>query len=304
MSRERAGLALCLISVLGYSSASVFAKYAYAGGANVVTLLALRYSLAAILFWVLVRILRQPLPPIAVANRSLLLGGVLYAGQAGLYFAAIDRMNVSLTSMICYVYPAMVAAGSVVLGRERFDARRTIALAASLTGVILVLVGGGGGSLNAAGALLALGSAVAYTLYLLIGHPIMVRVAPLSLSALLCTGAAVSYVVTGAATRSLAFDVTSSAWLAIAAMTIFSTIVAVATSLAAIARVGPTVNSIVMTLEVPLNVAYGTLLFGEHLTPIQALGGLIVLAGVMLLNLRLPWARIAANFGRRSRAET
>lgn len=303
MNREREGLALCFVSVLGYSSAAVFAKYAYEGGVNVVTLLALRYVLAAVLFWALVRLRRQAVPPTALVTRSLVLGAVLYAGQAGLYFAAIERMNVSLTSLICYVYPAMVAAGSVLLGRERFNGRRALALAASLAGVMLVLAGGAGGSLNAVGVTLALGSAVAYTLYLLIGHPMMVRVAPFPLSALLCTGAAFSYLVAGVVSGQLTLDITATGWAAIGALTLFSTIVAVAASLAGIARVGPTVNSIVMTLEVPLSVVYGTLLFSERLTLVQGVGGLLVLSGIMLLNLRLPWQRVSASLARRSRAD-
>jgi hypothetical protein len=46
------------------------------------------------------------------------LGAVGYATQAGLFFAALERMDASLLSLVLYTYPAWVALSAAALGRE------------------------------------------------------------------------------------------------------------------------------------------------------------------------------------------
>ena len=70
-------------------------------------------------------------------------------------------MDASLTSLLLYIYPALVFAGAVAVGRERADRARIAALAAASAGVVLVLAGGARGTLDPVGVALALGAAVA-----------------------------------------------------------------------------------------------------------------------------------------------
>lgn len=62
-----------------------------------------------------------------------------------------------------------------------------------------------------------------------------------------------------------------------------ATVLAISTSLAGMVRVGPTVCSVLLTAEVPLAVTWATLLLGERLEPVQLLGGVLVVAAVLLL---------------------
>jgi drug/metabolite transporter (DMT)-like permease len=48
---HRRGIALCVLSACGFGAMAIFAKEAYAAGVTVVTLLSLRFLLAAALFW-------------------------------------------------------------------------------------------------------------------------------------------------------------------------------------------------------------------------------------------------------------
>ena len=48
------GVALCLASAVGFGAMAIFAKEAYAGGAGIPTLLAVRFTLAAVVLWALV----------------------------------------------------------------------------------------------------------------------------------------------------------------------------------------------------------------------------------------------------------
>src|SRR4029079_19726838 len=88
------------------------------------------------------------------------LGAVGYAAQAGLFFAALQRMNASLLSLILYTYPVLVTVTAVVLGRDRLTPGRGAALVAASGGTLLVLLGARGVSFQPLGALLAFGAAV------------------------------------------------------------------------------------------------------------------------------------------------
>jgi len=153
---------MCLGSGAAFGAMAVFGKLAYGEGATVGTLLSVRFALAAVLFWALVlaggaRELR------ALGRRNLVaglgLGAFGYSLQSGCYFAALQRIDASLLSLLLYTFPAMVAAAAIALGRERLDARRLTALALALGGLVLVVAGAGTGALDPLGAALAIAAA-------------------------------------------------------------------------------------------------------------------------------------------------
>ena len=105
---------------------AVFGKLAYDEGATVGTLLAVRFTLAAALFWARARgaaarraSVRGARPRPRRRALGLALGACGYALQAGCYFAALERIDASLLSLLIYTFPAMVAAAAIALGRER-----------------------------------------------------------------------------------------------------------------------------------------------------------------------------------------
>src|SRR5437879_670441 len=96
------GVALCVVSAVGFGLMAIFAKEAYRGGAGVPTLLALRFTLAAAAFWAIVAVRRPARPERRTILAGLGLGAVGYALQAGAYFAALTRIDASLTSLLLY----------------------------------------------------------------------------------------------------------------------------------------------------------------------------------------------------------
>ena len=124
---------------------------------------------------------------------ALALGAVGYAMQAGLYFAALARMDASLLSMLLYTFPAMVTAAAIALGRETASRRRDGALLVSSGGLALVLLGAGAGTFDWLGAALGLGAALTYTAYILVSDRVGGELRALPLSALITTGAAITF---------------------------------------------------------------------------------------------------------------
>ena len=150
---------------------AIFGKLAYDAGVGILTLLFVRFAIAAPVLWL--GALRRPRAAFAGRRRrtllaALALGAVGYAMQAGLYFAALARMDASLLSMLLYTFPAMVTVAAIALGRETASRRRTGALLVSSGGLALVLLGAGAGAFDWLGAALGLGAALTYTAYILV----------------------------------------------------------------------------------------------------------------------------------------
>lgn len=284
MTREREGILLCLLAALAYCTTPILAKSAYAASVGVVTLLVVRYLAAVVIFWLLVRTRGVPLPPRRIIRRGLLVGLLGTSVQVFLFATALTRIDASLGSLLLYTYPAMVALGAFLSGQECPSARRIVALLIASVGVALVLGGVGSGHWDTLGVLCALGSALAYTIYLLISHSLLATAPPLPLAALGSSGAAATFLIAGAATGQLSFDFAGWGWWPVVGMA-FASVVATLASLAGVIRVGPTTTSIVTMTETPLTVVLAYLTLGERLLPPQLAGGVLVLAAVVLLQI-------------------
>src|SRR5829696_4972504 len=127
------GTIMCLGSGAAFGAMAVFGKLAYGDGATLGTLLAVRFALAAALFWALLLAAGAAREIRALSRRDAAAGFALgacgYAAQAGCYFAALERIDASLLSLLLYTFPAIVAVAAIGLGRERVDGRRITALA-------------------------------------------------------------------------------------------------------------------------------------------------------------------------------
>ena len=280
------GALFCLASAAGFGAMGIFGKLAYGEGATVGTLLATRFLLAALVFWLFLGATARAGAMRSIPRRdltaALALGAVGYGAQAGAYFAALERLDASLLSLLVYTFPVMVTVAAGALGREAASLRTALALGVASTGLALVLGGAGAGALDPVGAALGLGAAVTYSGYVLISEGVAARVGALPLSTLVCTGAAASLTLTGLARGDLdpgAVSMAGLGWLA--GLAAVSTVGAIALFFAGLRRVGPTAASILSTLEPVVAVLLALAVFSESLGPAQLAGGTLVLIGVL-----------------------
>jgi drug/metabolite transporter (DMT)-like permease len=283
------GILLCLASAAAFGAMGIFGKLAYDAGATVGTVLAVRFLIATALFWALVAgtgaIRQLRTLPRRDVGLALVLGGVAYSAQAGAYFAALQRLDASLLSLLLYTFPAMVAVAAIVLGRERANRRMAAALLLASAGLVLVLAGAGAGALDPLGTALGIAAAVIYAMYILASAPVAGRVSPLLLSALVCTGAATTLTLAGLVGGDLrlgAVTATGFGWLA--GIAVVSTVGAITLFFAGLRRVGPTTASILSTAEPVTTVGLAFLAFGESLAPVQLAGGALVVTAVLVLS--------------------
>jgi drug/metabolite transporter (DMT)-like permease len=283
-----AGTVLCLVSAAGFGAMAIFGKLAYQSGVSTLTLLLVRFALGTLIFGAMlaagprgrVRVRGRGARPLAV---GLALGAVGYATQAGLFFSALRRLDASLLALLLYTFPAWVTLAAFALGRERPTRRRLAALALSSTGLVVVLAGAAGSGFDALGAALGLGAAFAYTGYILVADRVGVAVAPLTLAALVCAGATVTFTIAGLATGAIDLGFRAEGWLWLGLIAAVSTALPIATFFAGLARVGPSTASILSTFEPVVTVTLAYLAFSERLSAAQLAGAALVLAAAVLL---------------------
>jgi drug/metabolite transporter (DMT)-like permease len=283
-----AGTLYCLASAAAFGAMGVVGKLAYDEGATVGTLLSVRFVIAAGLFWLILACTGRA-PALRRLSRrdlgiALTLGAVGYGAQAGSAFAALDRLDPALFSLLLYVYPVLVTVAAIAIGREQASRRTTAALALASAGLVLVLAGAASGTVDALGAVLAIGAAVVYSAYILGSQGVAGRVEPIVLSTLLCTGAATTLTVGAVAAGDLhpeSVGATGFAWLGMLA--VVSTVGAITLFFAGLRRVGPSAAAILSTFEPVVTVGLAFVVFGSSLGAAQLVGGALVLGAVLAI---------------------
>ena len=292
--RQVMGHLLCLTSAAAFGAMAIFGKLAYDAGAGPWDVLLARFTLAAAALAAIAaaRGALAGLPRRAVLT-GLALGAVGYATQAGLFFAALERMDASLLSLLLYTYPALVTVAAIAIGRERATARRIVAVVVASLGTVLVLAGAATGALDPLGTALAVGAACAYTTYILVGDRITGEAPALAMAALVAIGATATFAVMAALRGGPDLAFSAGGWAAIVGIALVSTVVAIVAFFAGLARVGPSTASILSTFEPVVTIALAALVFGEALTAVQGVGAALVLGAVTLLAApaRRPWRR-------------
>ena len=281
---ERLGAALCLVAAASFALQPILVRLAFDDGASVASVGAIRFALAAAVLGLLAR-KAIAAAPLRTLLAPFVLGLTIYGLETGLFFASLERIDVSLASLLMCSYPALVVAGAVLLRRERASRRRGVALVFALAGVSLVLAGGVGGALDPVGIALALAAAVSYAAYVLVSDRLLTTTEPLVLAAMLCAGAAVAFVLGGTATGSVQ-ALHPSTLAIVAAIALVATVLPIAAFLAGVRRIGPSRATILGTVEPPVTIALSALVFGERLGALQFAGAGLVLSGVLILQLR------------------
>lgn len=282
---ERRGVALASLSVLVYALIPVGIALAVSDGVPLPAIYAGRTVLALGVVVLLARRLRRPgpsrwTPRPGDRRRLALVGGSAYCAQMVLYFASLTRLDVSVAGVLAYAYPALVALGAVAVGLERLGARQLVSLALSMLGITLVVGTGAPSSMDPVGVLMALGSAVAYAVYILSTSGPSSRVGPLASSAWVLTGATVISVALLAVWPPGPFPLLAgTGWLLLHGLVLLP--VAVTCFLVALSSLGAVRLSIFDTLQPAITALAGVVVLGERLGWWQVAGAALVLVAAV-----------------------
>lgn len=282
------GVAYIVASALAFGAMAILARIAYADGVDTVTLLALRFTLAAGCLAVVARVRRVTLPRGRDLAAVAALGGVGYGGQAATFFTALTLAPAGLVALLLYLHPALVAVLATLFLHERMSAVKLIALVVALTGMTLTVTPALTGSGTDAfprlplGIALGIAAAAIYSVYIIVGTRLTKRVAPLALATVVVASAAAVFLVV-AAFKGAMLPRSAAGWAAVAGIALVSTVAAITLFFAGLARIGPTQASTLSTIEPVFTIVLAAGLLGERIEAIQAAGGLLILGAVVML---------------------
>ena len=226
-----------------------------------------------------------------------LLLGVMYVGNSGTYYASLETVSPSLAALVVYLYPAIVAVLSIRFAHRLHGRRAWIALGIALVGVVLAV---GGIDPNDAppvsGLALAFASCFIYAAWVILAARISgerrERVAAASgqsgsatvTVAIIMTATASVYWAAALATGRpvLPGAIPSDAWPGLVGVGVGATFIAIQTFYAGALRVGAAQASLISTAEPIWTIVLAAILFSVALTPIQLVGGALILAGVVI----------------------
>ena len=276
------GVALVLISATAFGTNAIFAKLGYAAGLGTAQTLAFRFVLAAAGMWGLALVLSQN--PLRFERKRLLalfgLGAVVYTAQSLTYFTALQTLAASLCVLIVYIYPSLVVIAGWLFLRRSVTRWHVLALAGSFAGLVLLV---GGAQLQVAwGLVFAVAAPMIYTAYILLSEGVMSRVPAVGASAVIMSGAGLAFCVIAGVEGELRIPASSNGWFVVLALALVPTMIAISTFLAGLPRVGAARASLLSTWEPVVTVVLAVILFGDRFSIVQALGGVLILAAVVM----------------------
>ncbi len=288
-SRRWIGVLLIAISAASFGTLGIFARLSYTDGAEPLTVLLLRFAIAAPVMLVLMVMRRAPFPRGWTLLGLILMGALGYVGQSFCYFTAVSLASPGLVALLLYLYPALVTLLAALVLRERLTRLSVGVLAVALAGTGLT-VGpvavdvGAGGAEQPLGIVFALAAAVIYAIYILVGSRITPHAGALPSATVIILAAAVVYAGV-VAWHGPTFPSSPAGWGAIVAVALVSTVLPIVTFFAGLARVGPTAAATLSTLEPVVTIALAALVLSDPLTPLQLAGGALILVAAAALAL-------------------
>ncbi|NLW08136.1 MAG: DMT family transporter [Clostridia bacterium] len=284
-SKESLGVFLAIVSAAALGAESIAAKLAYAGGANILTILAIRYLLAALLFWG-VLFTRPGLQKPAGAT----LGWLTFVALSGqgttvlLLFYSFQYIPAAVAILFFYVFPAVVTLLAAIFLREALTKAKLLALAITFCGLIIIL-GVPGSNLDTRGVIAALLAALTNGYYIVGQTRLLKEVNPLVYNAYMTLTIGLGFLLLALTSASFNLDFNLQAWLAIAVLILVCTVLAFVAMAWGLVLIGASRVAIISTVEPIVTAILGYLILGELLKPGQVLGGLIILAGVAWLQI-------------------
>jgi len=295
-ARTASGLAFALTSAITFGLSGALARPLMDAGWSAGSVVLIRVGLAALVVTPFgLRALRGQWHLIR-RNAGLIAGyGLLaVAGAQFCYFSAVGHMQVGPALLIEYTAPAAVVVWLWLRHGQRPGPVTLLGAGLAALGLVLVLDLLSGADLSLPGVLWALAAMVGAASYFLISADESNGLPPLTLAAggLVAGTAAlgilglVGLLPMRADTSSVEYaGTTVDWWVPMILLGVVTAGVAYTTGIAAIRRLGSRVASFVALTEVLAGVAWAWVLLDELPRPVQLLGGLLILAGVVAVKL-------------------
>lgn len=230
------------------------------------------------------RMLRQHWRVVAVY------GAVSMAGVQAFFFVAVDHLTVAVALLLEMTAPTLIVFWLWARTRYRPSTVTFFGVVVSMVGLVLVL-DPGGARLNIVGVMTALAAAVCLASYFLVSADQRVPFPPIAFTGLgFAVGALVSAAVSligllpvEVGLGDADFGGARVAWFVPVALIVFFTVGAYVCGIIGLRYIGATVGSFVNLAEVPFAAIAAWIILAELPTPVQLVGGAVIVGGIVLI---------------------
>ncbi|MCV7281969.1 EamA family transporter [Mycolicibacterium flavescens] len=294
----RLGLALALASALAFGCSGPFAKALMGAGWSPTAAVLARLAGGALVMAVVATAIRRDWIRHALRHPGTVVayGAIPIAGAQLFYYNAVAHLSVGVALLLEYTAPILVVGWVWATSRRRPTTLTLAGVAAAIAGMMLVLDVFAGAHINLVGVAWGLAAAVCAACYFVMSakagsHSGSDGVDPITLSAAgLIVGSGVVALLGVSGVMPLTFTANDTvvagrtvSWIVpVIALGVIATAIAYTLGIMGIARLRPRFASLVGLSEVMFAVLAAWLLVGEAITATQAVGGLVVLAGLAL----------------------
>lgn len=281
MKKVRSGVLFALIAALCFGTVPAIVKSAYDGNISVLSLLAIRSFLAAVVL-VPTALLRDrhKFPAVKLSMKIMSIAGVFLAFEAGLYFYAISLLPTSLATLILFTFPLFVNLYGFFTGR-RISLGAGLAMILCMAGLAIML-GTSIDHINPIGILSAFLSAISYAIYLVLIEELISGVSPYHANAMVSVSTAVTMTIAAFATRTFSLSFRGSVWISILLLVLISNILGFQFFFKALKLLGSGRTSVLNMSEPLFTVLIAILFLKESLSAVQMLGAGTLIIGLFL----------------------
>ena len=275
-----------ILAGISYGTNPLFGKALMESGVPVMVMLFFRYAFAALFLAALMLFKKESFQAKRNNLGLLILLGLFFAGSSITLFCSYEFIPSGLATTLIYLYPVMVALMMVFL-RIYPGWQTWTAIAVTFVGIVLLSTPSGDVPIRPVGVLLAVGSALCYSFYLVIINRSK-RIRNVSEHTLtfysLVTGAVLFAVIRTVQGGGMLTGIdTLSDWGNLIGLAIIPTMVSMLTIAISSRYIGPTKTAVLGVFEPLTAILIGTLLFGEALTTRMAAGIALCVAAVIFM---------------------
>lgn len=274
------GIFQIVVAATSFATSPILARIAYDAGANPNTFLFIRFAIAATVITLIMVFKGLQWPRGRLLVSLVLIGGLCFAGLNFSFYTALTLAPVNLVIVIAYMYPAFVTLLSSLFLKQPITNQKAVALFLTLVGVI-VTTGLDWGGQNL-GIVLAITTAVIYSVYFTFGSLSIRKAGPVPSSAVIFISTTLVYGVL-VAIQGLELPTALSGWVAIVFCALFSTVFGVVCLFAGLKRIDSTNTAIISTLEIIVAATLAILILGETISLLKILGACMIISAVFIL---------------------
>jgi drug/metabolite transporter (DMT)-like permease len=279
--RHILGSAMVVLSAVAIAVVPSFAKLAYEGGSNTLTVITARSIMSVALIWLVMMGLGQTFrlgrEPMMISLAS----GVCYAVMLCGYLGAVAFIPVNTVILIYFIHPLPVGLLAALRGDESVGTKMVVALLAAFVGLGLA-IGFTFDALDLTGLGLAVLAMVTCVFVIMGSGQAAKQAGGLAVVFYMMLSAAVTLALLFLFFGTFELPATAMGWLGFSGVAIGSTIGTLA-FFCAIPMIGIVRATMISNVEPPLGILFALFILGERISALQVAGVALVLAAILIM---------------------